>query len=245
MRFFLHLSYKGTKYHGWQRQSKVISVQQVIEEKLNGILKTNTYIVGCGRTDKGVHASEFYAHFDVKEKWDFDLRFRLNKSLPNDIVINKIIEIDNISNARFAAISRTYKYYLHTTPSPFIAETSTYWEVDNIDIEQMKKALALLPSYQEYRAFCLNPDKHNTTLCNVTEAYLEINDESQIVITISANRFIKAMIRKLVYCLQKIGEGKLKLETFEKYLIEGDSDVVIHSAYPQGLFLTEVKYPFL
>ena len=127
--------------------------------------------------------------------------------------------------------------------NPFRAEFSTYWDAKNIDIVAMQKAVELLPKYSDYRNFCLSPDKHKSTLCQVTAASLEYNNDA-LVFRISANRFLRAMIRKIVWSLQEIGERKMMIQEFELYLNSKDSNVILKSAFPQGLYLSEVKYPF-
>ena len=148
MKYFLHLAYKGTNYHGWQWQPNVISVQQVIEEALAKVFKKEKMsIAGCGRTDAGVHASQYYAQVKIEESFDFDPVFRLNKILPPDIRIYEMIPVVQNMHAQHSPISRCYTYYFHTQPNPFINDVSTFVEQE-LDFEKMKSAVALLSKYE-------------------------------------------------------------------------------------------------
>ncbi len=245
MRYFFHIAYKGTQYRGWQRQPNAISVQEVLENEINRILKLNTYIVGCGRTDAEVHASQFFFHLDVKKEWDFDLKFRLNKALPPDIAIYDIIPVADRANARFDAIQRTYDYFIHTEKRPFLCQTSACYQAD-MDVERMRRAAHLLMKYQDYKAFCKTPDKHNTTICNIMNTDLFVKNEGkQIQFQITANRFLRGMIRIIVARLIAVGKGNISLEEFEGYLSATKTPKFTNFAYPQGLYLSKVVYPYL
>jgi len=243
MRYFFHISYKGTNYRGWQRQLNVISVQEILENEINRLLNINTFIVGCGRTDAGVHAQQFFFHLDVKEAWDVDLKFRLNKALSPDIAIHDIIRVADNAHAQFDATARTYEYYIHTQKSPFLNDISAWYDED-LDIEKMKTAAALLPEYKDFRAFCKTPDKHNHTLCDVKSAKLSTNESrTQIKFQITANRFLRGMIRIIVHRLLKVGKGKWSIDKFEYHLSSKERPQFTNFAYPQGLYLTKVVYP--
>jgi len=219
MRHFFHIAYKGTNYRGWQRQPNVISVQEILETQINHLLNVNTFIVGCGRTDAGVHASQFFFHLDVEKKWDFDLKYRLNKVLPPDIAIHDIIEVADNTHAQFDATERTYEYLIHTQKSPFLNDISAWYD-EKLDLEKMKTAVALLPKYDDFHAFCKTPDKHNHTLCKVVSARLfSDNNGNNIRFEITANRFLRGMIRIIVDRLIQVGTGRWSIEKFEQHLI--------------------------
>lgn len=172
MRYFFHIGYNGIRYRGWQRQAKAVNIQEVIETTLGQILKTDVTIIGCGRTDAMVHASQFFFHADIEREWDYDLIFRLNKMLPDDIAIFEIIPVDDSRHARFDATQRTYDYFIHTYKDPFLNDLSSLYLERNLNLDRMKQAVSLLVKYNDYAALCKSPLGYRTTICNVTTAAL-------------------------------------------------------------------------
>lgn len=244
LRYFLHLAYQGQKYHGWQRQTNHVSVQGTLESTLTEILKEPIKIVGCGRTDAGVHASQYFAHFDVQDMWDFDLHFRLNKRLPDDIAIFDIIPVQPNQHTRYDATSRTYEYFIHNYKDPHLHGKSGLYPFNNLRLLEMQKALTMLTHYSDFRTFCRRPDKMNTTICHLTEATLFTDDtQSRHRIRITGNRFLTGMIRLIVGELLLVGQGKCSLDKFEDYLINKPLLSYFNHAYPQGLYLAEIIYP--
>ncbi|WP_018478778.1 tRNA pseudouridine synthase A [Pontibacter roseus] len=246
MRYFFHIGYKGTRYNGWQRHPYGMGVQQVLEESLGKILKVPVAIVGCGRTDAQVHAAQFFFHLDVDRPWEFDMLFRLNKVLPPDIAVFDILPMEGLPHARFDATHRSYDYFLHTYKDPFLDETSSLYLLPHLDLPAMKAAAALLPLYQDYRSFCLTPADHESTICKVTTArwYTDRNGD-RLRFQISANRFLSRMIRIVVGKLLLVGTGALTIDEFESYLATDNAPKALNPAYPQGLYLSKVTYPFL
>lgn len=245
-RYFFHIGFCGTNYHGWQRQAKVISVQSVLEDTLSRIFKVPTTIYGCGRTDTGVHASQYFFHVDIENEWNFDLLYRLNKSLPEDIAIFDIIPIDGSLHARFDATKRTYDYFIHTYKDPFLQSISSLYLKTNLDFNKMNTAVTLLTKYDDFRAFCKSPDRHENTKCKVSTANLYINESGdRIRFQISSNRFLGSMIRIIVKKLLDIGNGELSVDEFESYLINKTCSKKSKLVFPQGLYLSKVTYPFL
>jgi tRNA pseudouridine38-40 synthase len=246
MRYFFHIGYHGTNYSGWQKHPGVLNVQEVLETALSGLLKTPIFINGCGRTDAQVHASQFFFHMDVENEWKFDLFFRLNKILPDDIAVFDIIPMDGLPHARFDAIQRTYDYFIHTYKDPFLGSYSSLYLELKLDLDKMKAAVALLPLYNDYRGFCKSPDRNDHTICNVTSATLFVDQTGdRLRFNISANRFLSKMIRIIVGRLLDIGKGKMSIDEFESHLISKETPKVIIPAYPQGLYLSKVTYPYL
>ena len=246
MRYFVHISYKGTRYYGWQNQPDKLSVQEILETTLGKILKYPVTVYGCGRTDAGVHASQFFFHIDIEHEWDFDLFFRWNRILPDDIAIFDIIPMDGQPHARFDAVLRTYDYFIHTYKDPFLSEGSAFYLLPELNLVEMKKAVALLPKYNDYRAYCKSPDKNEHTICNVTAASLLVNDSgNRIRFQISSNRFLGRMIRILSKKLIEIGCGALSVDEFESHLITKQTPNLILPAHATGLYLSKVTYPFL
>ena len=246
MRYFFHIGYNGFNYRGWQRQATGVSVQQVFENLLTQILKTPTSVMGCGRTDAQVHASQFFFHTDIEHPWDFDLLFRLNKNLPSDMAVFEIIPVKENHHARFDATSRTYDYFIHTYKDPFLSGLSSLYLEEDLHLENMREATNLLPLYNDYHALCKTPDDYKHTICNITSAMLLIDSRGdKLRFQISANRFLGRMIRIIVGKLLEIGRGNLSVEEFESYLITKKTPKTIEPAYPQGLYLSKVIYPYL
>ena len=246
MRYFFHIGYNGFNYRGWQKMPKVNSVQFIIESLLSQIFKEKLTIVGCGRTDAQVHASQFFFHVDIEHTWDYDLVFRLNKNLPPDIAVFDIIPMRGLQHARFDAISRTYTYFIHTRKDPFLSTISSLYLDKKLNLDEMSKAVVLLPNHNDYYSFCKNVSAHRTTICNVTSAALYTNETGDnIKFEISANRFLRGMIRILVHKLLMVGEGELTVDEFENLFNQKETPNNMKFAYPQGLYLSQVKYPFL
>jgi tRNA pseudouridine38-40 synthase len=245
-RYFFHTGYNGHNYRGWQRQLKAVNIQEVIETTLSQMLKYPITAVGCGRTDAQVHASQFFFHVDIKEEWDYDILFRVNKMLPDDIAIFEIIPVEDLAHARFDATQRTYDYFIHTYKDPFLTNLSSFYLERSLNLDEMKRAVMLLCRYNDYRALCKTPSSYKTTICNVTSATLFADAYGdKIRFRISANRFLGRMIRIIVAKLLDIGRGELSVDEFENYLASGLTPKIIEPAYPQGLYLSKVIYPYL
>lgn len=246
MKYFLHIGYHGGNYHGWQIQPNTTTVQGTIEEKLKCIFKTDITVFGCGRTDAGVHASYYMLNITISEPFDFDLKFRLNKHLPNDIVVHEMIEVEERQHARFDATSRTYDYFIHLYKDPVLGKYSSYYELDNLDFEAMKKASALIPLYNNFEAVCRQPHLHKHTICYVAHTKLFVDaSEQRIRFTITANRFLRGMIRLLIHFLLRIGTGKMTLLEFERVLSEQEDVLDKKLAFANGLYLSGVTYPYI
>ncbi|UKT62346.1 tRNA pseudouridine(38-40) synthase TruA [Pedobacter mucosus] len=246
MRYFFHIAYQGQHYSGWQRQPGVKSVQEVIEQTLFKIFKTTIPIYGCGRTDAQVHASQFFFHADIDTEFNFDLKFRLNKALPYNIAIFDIIPMEGKPHARFDAVQRKYDYFLHTYKDPFLSSQSSFYQEQNLRLDQMKKAVSLLTQYKDYRAFCTHPNSYEHTICNVTTASLLINSkENRLRFHIVSNRFLGKMIRIIMGKLLLVGKGIISVAEFESYLINLETPRILLPAQPTGLYLSKVTYPYL
>ena len=246
MRYFLHLSYKGTNFHGWQRQTNAISVQQTLEDTLSKMLGTRIICHGCGRTDAGVHASQYFCNIDITKEWDFDFIFRINKMLPPSIVVYDIIPVEEKANAQYDAIRRTYTYFFHFEKNAFLHESSSFYLLENLNFEKIKKAVTLFNQHQDYRAFCISPDFYKTTICEVKDAQIFVNEEkTKMRFEISSNRFLRGMVRILSAQLLEIGKGKMTLDKLEHHLVSGEKPQFHNIAYPQGLYLSKIEYPFL
>ena len=243
-RYFIKLSYKGTHYHGWQVQPNAISVQEVLTKAFSTILRQETEITGAGRTDTGVHAINYIAHFEsniANIDKDDKIVFKLNSFLPKDIAIYNIAKVQNDAHARFDAQSRTYKYYIHQKKDPFLLESS--WFVSKqLDIEQMNKACKVLFDYTDFTSFSKLHTDVKTNNCKITNAFW-VQHDYKIIFTISADRFLRNMVRAIVGTLIEVGRGKLSIDGFKKIIESENRSNAGISVPAQGLFLTEINYP--
>ncbi len=241
-RYLLQLSYKGTRYFGWQKQPNEITVQEVIEKTLSTVLREDIGVVGAGRTDTGVHASFYVLHFDVSvEIQDPEkLLYHLNRFLPDDIAIQKIKKADNDFHARFSAVSRTYKYYISTVKDPFTTETSYQFTVP-LDVEKMNEAAKTLFEYTDFTSFAKLHTDVKTNNCKIFQAEWKRQGE-QLIFTIKADRFLRNMVRAIVGTLLEVGKGKMTIEDFRKIIEKKDRGAAGTSALPQGLFLVDIGY---
>ena len=242
MRYFVTLSYDGTRFHGWQIQPNGISVQGELEHGLSLLLRTTVQVTGAGRTDAGVHARMMVAHFDFDGDVDCQqLAYKLNKLLPQDIAVQKIEPVAADLHARFSATSRTYYYYLHTTKDPFQRHYSCELHYP-LDFELMNRAAAMLLDYEDFGAFCKSHADVKTTLCHVTEArWVQLSDyEWRFEIT--ANRFLRNMVRAVLGTLIEVGRGRLSLDDFCR-VVEGKRRSDAGESMPgNALFLVDIKY---
>lgn len=240
-RYFLQLAYKGTNFHGWQRQKKVNSVQETIEKALSTVLRQKIEIMGAGRTDTGVHASFYVAHFDTDVEFDPKVLLKkINGITPRDIVIHKIFPVPNKAHARFDAISRTYKYFIHTRLNPFIEEFSyhIYWKPN---LKLMEEATKILFEYEDFKAFSKSSDV-KTYICKIYEAYWTV-DNDKLIFTIKANRFLRNMVRAIVGTLLEISRERLMPDDFRRIIEARDRKAALFSAPAKGLFLVDIQYP--
>ncbi|WP_168797595.1 tRNA pseudouridine synthase A [Neolewinella litorea] len=240
-RYFVHLAYRGTHYRGWQRQSgEVPTVQATVEAALSRVQGHPVKAVGCGRTDAGVHASDYYLHFDTEGELRDDWLFVLNKVLPDDIVFYRAWPVDSGAHVRYDATSRTYDYYFHTRADPFLAPVSSYLDLPDLDTWAIEMALRPLTGQYDFRAFCLTPDRHNTTTCDLREASLHEEGEGRYRFRFVADRFLRGMIRILVYQLLRVGKGEIPPDELEVALESGER-ISVGQAAPEGLFLSRVE----
>lgn len=246
MRYFVHCGYNGFNYKGWQRQPIVTTIQEVFEQTFLAVLKTPISCIGCGRTDAMVHAAQYFFHFDYFEELPDNLTFKLNKTLPDDIAIFEIIPVEGYPHAQLKATMRTYKYFIHNYKDPFLSTRSSYYPLHNLNIHKMQQAAALLLKYDDYIAFCRSPLKVENSICKITVAQLLVTPNGEkLQFKISSKRFLQGMVRIIVKRLLDIGTGDLGINEFESYLKGTKKPQNSKSAYPQGLYLSKVVYPFL
>ncbi|OWY23649.1 tRNA pseudouridine(38-40) synthase TruA [Sphingobacteriales bacterium UPWRP_1] len=248
-RYFIEIAYHGKNYIGWQVQPTGISVQAKINEALSLFLREPINVVGCGRTDTGVHASSFFLHFDAENPLPDDLLNRLNRYLPPDIAAKRIIiQIPANAHARFDATYRAYDYYIHFNKNPFLTEFSFFFPWRPLNLEVMQQAIELLPQYTDFRMFCKTGAGSKTTLCNLYKAQMHLNETDQTLrFHLAANRFLRGMVRRIVGCLLFMGKDKISLQEFTEVMNGRKSQFpkINISVPPQGLFLSEVRYPYI
>ncbi len=246
MRYFAKLAYNGTNYVGWQIQPNGMTVQQMIEESMSTILNTEIKVTGCGRTDAGVHAKEYILHFDFGGELPHKFVARLNKFLPKDIVIFDIFEVADDAHARFNAYSRSYEYHLYFGKNPFQNKTMYLYPFPKKpDFDKMNEAAALLLNYKEFAPFCKTQSDAKTMICHLTRAEWEKVSEKHWVFHITANRFLRGMVRLTVGMCLNIGTDKIQLSDLKNAMDKQIPLLKSHSVPGDGLYLTNIKYPFL
>jgi len=254
LRYFIHLAYDGTGYNGWQVQNNGETVQGKLNTALSTILSEHISTGGCGRTDTGVHATDFYAHFSTDKVLDEKFAFRLNSILPYDIQIFRVFQVADRNNSRFDAVSRTYEYYIHSEKDPFLRHYSTQIYAKGINWDLMNEAAALLPTFSDFTTLCRPSEDFKTNICNVTEARWEkverpafagMRQNEFMRFTVTSNRFLRGMVRKIVGTHLHIGRGRFSLEDYKRIVEAKEELPFAVSSPPQGLYLVKVKYPFL
>lgn len=241
-RYFVSFAYDGTNYHGWQIQPNGNSVQEELQKALSTILREGIEVVGAGRTDAGVHARRMFAHFDLDREIDCaQLAYKLNRLLPRDISVYEVHEVPEDMHARFSATLRTYHYYVHTRKNPFLRHYSCELHYD-LDFEMMNEAASHLLSVSDFGAFCKAHADVKTTLCNVTEAIWVRDGDDSWHFRISANRFLRNMVRAVVGTLIEVGRHRMTLEQFDRVVASGNRSRAGESMPGNALFLEEVKY---
>ena len=245
MRYFIHLAYRGTNYSGWQVQNNAITIQGVLNDRLSKLLRQKIETVGAGRTDAGVHASQFYAHFDVDTEIDDcqEVTHRLNRMLPVDIVVYKVFRVENMAHARFDAVSRTYHYIIEVAKNPFSCNLTTIRKkVPDIDL--MNQAASKLLKVSDFKTFCKIGSDNKTTICDVSFAQWTQARDSLFVFEISADRFLRNMVRAIVGTLLDVGEHKITVAEFESVVKEQNRSKAGESVEPNGLYLSRIVYPY-
>jgi tRNA pseudouridine38-40 synthase len=244
LRYFIEFAYKGTRYHGFQVQPKAISVQQMLTEGLSILLQKPIEIVGAGRTDAGVHAKQMFAHFDFDQKIDTDkLVHKLNSFLPKDIAIKAIYEVHNDAHARFDATKRTYIYNISTNKNPFDCDSSWQYSIP-LNVDLMNEACKILFEYIDFECFSKTNTDVMTFNCKISEAYWQELDNN-LVFTISADRFLRNMVRAIVGTLVNVGLEKVSLHDFRTIIESKNRSKAGFSVPAQGLYLVKVEYPYL
>ncbi len=241
-RYFIELAYDGTNYHGWQRQPQAISVQQLVEEGLQKMLRSTIAITAAGRTDTGVHATQMFAHFNFLPDLNVShLVYRLNRWLPQSISIYHIFPVAGTAHARFDAVSRSYEYHFQLRPNPF-KNNYSYVLYSLPDFNLMNEAAQVLLTYTDFQCFSRVKTDVKTYLCTITEARFEQRDHT-VIFHIRANRFLRNMVRAIVGTLLDIGYSKKTIAQLHQIIASKNRDLAGASAPARGLYLTKVEYP--
>lgn len=245
MRYFIECSYDGTPFQGWQKQPGLPTVQETLEQKLQVLLKTTEInIVGCGRTDTGVHALRYFAHFDFDEDIQPDLIYHWNAILPAEIAIKGIIQVAETAHARFDATARTYQYFIHGLKSPFLINKSFFYKnFSQLKIEELQQAAELLKTHSAYFPFCLSHSGTKNYNVELKHLHWEIRGDQELVFSITANRFLRGMVRLIVGMCINVAIGQLKASEVIQSLERQELLSKSWSVPPYGLFLVNIEYP--
>jgi tRNA pseudouridine38-40 synthase len=243
-RFFLEIQYHGANYHGWQIQENAHTVQAEINSALSTFLQEEITVMGCGRTDTGVHAKNYYAHFETEKPVDTQqLTYKLNCILPKDIACSNTILVNDDHHARFSATSRTYEYWIIHTKNPFYTDFA-YYHPAKLNVELMNKAAKLLIQHTDFSCFSKSNTDTLTNNCAITFAQWEIKNDI-LVFTITADRFLRNMVRAIVGTLIDVGLEKLEVNEIDKIIASKNRSNAGTSVPAHGLYLTKVTYPFI
>ncbi|MHA4894484.1 tRNA pseudouridine(38-40) synthase TruA [Pedobacter sp. PWIIR3] len=251
-RYFIELAYNGTLYHGWQIQPNALTVQECLDKAMSTYFRQTVCTLGCGRTDAGVHATQFFAHFDL----DFDddqpvpdgqtmdrAVGGINSLLPYQISVKRIFKVQDDAHARFDATERAYHYYIHFNKDPFKLDRSWLFK-GNLDVEVMNQAAAILPRFTDFSCFSKSNTQTFTNNCKVTEAFFT-EEDGALRFTVRADRFLRNMVRAIVGTLVQIGKNEITLAEFESIIISKNRSKAGQSVPACGLYLVSVKYPYV
>ncbi|KAA2245787.1 tRNA pseudouridine(38-40) synthase TruA [Chitinophaga agrisoli] len=240
-RYFIDVSYKGTAYAGFQIQDNVHTVQSTLDKALSTLLRTPVVTTGSSRTDAGVHALQNFLHFDTAVALHPQFLYKMNAILPEDIVLKAIYPVPPDAHSRFAALGRSYKYYLYAHKDPFMKDRGYFFPY-RMDTELLQQAAGIIKEYTDFTTFSKRNTQVRTFICSIRESYWEFNDTG-MVYNVSANRFLRGMVRGLVGTMLRVGRGKLTLQEFRAAIEGRDCTLADFAVPPQGLFLVKVAYP--
>ncbi len=241
MRYFIELSYQGKNYHGWQIQPDANSIQEELNKAISTVLQEEISIVGAGRTDTGVHASQMFAHFDSTTELSKNSVFKFNSVLPEDIVVHDVQKVADEKHARFDALTRSYEYRIWLGRNPFLLETTWQLFHQKLDVEAMNQAAKILLEYEDFQAFSKVKTEVKTFNCKVVKA-VWTQEGNQLIFNITANRFLRNMVRAIVGTLVDVGKHKITNQDFRTIILSKDRATAGLSVPAKGLFLTEITY---
>ncbi len=241
MRYGIEFSYFGKNYFGFQVQPREITVQEVLEKALSTVLRTEIKITGAGRTDTGVHAKKMFAHYDYEGVLDENLVYKLNSFLPKDLAVKRIFGVKSDFHARFDATYRTYEYYISLEKNPFLEDFAWQFYRGNLQVDKMNEACKILMEYTDFTSFAKLHTDNKTNFCKIYKAIWELNN-TELKFTISADRFLRNMVRAIVGTMVEIGSGKLQPENLRTIIAQKNRNSAGTSAPAHGLFLVDVGY---
>lgn len=245
-RYFIELNYNGTDFHGWQTQPNGITVQECVDKALSTYFRQEIVTLGCGRTDAGVHATQFFAHFDLtdlQEKIVLKGVTGINSLLPYTIAVKRIFKVANDAHARFDATARAYNYHLHFNKDPFKLDRSWLYK-GNLDVEKMNKAAQILLNYTDFSCFSKSKTQTFTNNCKITEARFD-KVEDALIFTIKADRFLRNMVRAIVGTMVLVGKGDIEIADVAQIIESKNRSKAGQSVPACGLYLVKIEYPFL
>lgn len=237
----MELEFFGKAYHGWQRQPNAVSVQQVVEESLGTLLQEEIEVVGAGRTDAGVHAKQLFAHFDSEAPLPEEFMFRINSLLPRDIAVNDLLKVNADAHARFDAISRSYEYHIARKKNVFLQDAAFFVQRE-LDVDKLKEAAQILLEYSDFKCFSRSRTDVHTYNCRIEKAEWEEQGEI-LIFHITADRFLRNMVRAVVGTLLQIGLGKRTVQDMHRVIKSQDRSEAGASVPAHGLYLTRILYP--
>lgn len=244
MRYFAELKYDGAAYCGWQRQPDQPTVQRTLEQALSTLLRTSIEMTGAGRTDTGVNASYYVAHFDVPEPIDDPQRilYKLDFLLPPDIAVGTLTSVSEDAHARFSAREREYRYFIEPHKNPFTRNGSWQYRVP-LDLDRMNEAAAMLLEFEDFTSFAKLNSNNHTNICHIRRADWTVDSSGMLCFTIRADRFLRNMVRAIVGTLVDVGRGRYTPEQFREIIAVRDLSRSSGGAPAQGLFLSDIRYP--
>ena len=245
-RYFIELSYNGTNFHGWQVQPNDITVQECLDKALSTFFRQSIVSLGCGRTDAGVHATQFFAHFDLEDVSEGVVNKSIagiNSLLPYTIAVKRIFEVTDHAHARFDASSRSYKYHLHFKKNPFKLNRSWLYKGD-LNFDAMNEAAALLLNFTDFSCFSKSNTQTFTNNCKITAAYFE-QIEDGLIFTVKADRFLRNMVRAIVGTMVLVGKGEIEISAVAQIIESKNRSNAGQSVPACGLYLVGVEYPYV
>lgn len=243
-RYFIEISYNGTSYHGWQTQPNALTVQECLDKALSVYFRQEVVSLGCGRTDAGVHATQFYAHFNllaIDEESIVKAVTGINALIPYTIAVKRIFEVAEHAHARFDAIARAYQYHIHFEKDPFKLDRSWLYKGE-LDVVEMNKAAATLLNFTDFSCFSKSNTQTFTNNCKITRAYIEVQQDGSLIFNITANRFLRNMVRAIVGTLVWVGKGEITADDVVKIIESKNRSNAGQSVPACGLYLVRVEY---
>ncbi len=244
-RFFLEISFVGSRYKGWQIQPRANTVQAEINKAIAILLSHDLKTVGCGRTDTGVHAKQFFLHFDTDRKPGEHFVYKMNRILPPDIAVKRLIPMEKAARSRQDAVKRTYEYRIHLKKDPFLELFSYYFPYGKPDFHQLQEAARLLKTFKDFKPLSKTDTQEKTTICNIYRAEWKNADENNLLFTITADHFLRGMVRQIVGAMLMIATGKMTIEEFEAVMKKKERFKYVVAVPGCGLCLAEVEYSYL